>query len=116
MAFHDKLPSARWPLFQALFVNFTYSLTCLTQFYPTLIQAGAGMQRMQELLDEQPGVVDAGRPTAVAFVAGNPFTGVKFGYTAAQLNPDDINFTIRAGESVVSSGRADRARAQCLLF
>ncbi len=115
MAFHDKLSIGSLASFQALFVNFSYSLTCLTQFYPTLIQAGAGMQRMQELLDEQPGVVDAPEAQPLPRLSQEiRFTGVKFGYTAAQLNLDDLNFTIRAGESVAFVGPSGSGKSTVL--
>ena len=115
MAFHDKLSIGSLASFQALFVNFSYSLTCLTQFYPTLIQAGAGMQRIQELLDEKPGVVDPPDARPLPRLSQEiRFNGVKFGYSPAQLNLDDVNFTIRAGESVAFVGPSGSGKSTVL--
>lgn len=115
MAFHDKLSIGSLVAFQALFVNFSYALTGLTQFYPTLLQAGTGMQRIQELLDEKPGVLDLPGARPLPRLAREiRFDGVKFGYTPAQLNLDDVNFTIRAGESVAFVGPSGSGKSTVL--
>jgi ATP-binding cassette, subfamily B, bacterial len=115
MAFHEKLSIGSLASFQALFVNFSYSLTILTQFYPTLIQAGAGMQRIQELLDEQPGVIDPPDAQPLPRLSREiQFKDVKFGYSEGQLNLEDINFVIRAGESVAFVGRSGSGKSTVL--
>ncbi len=115
MAFHDKLSIGSLVAFQALFVNFSYALTGLTQFYPTLLQAGTGMQRIQELLDETPGVQDLADARPLPRLAREiSFAGVKFGYTPAQLNLNDVNFTIRAGESVAFVGPSGSGKSTVL--
>jgi len=115
MAFHEKLSIGSLASFQALFVNFSYSLTILTQFYPTLVQAGAGMQRIQELLDEQPGVIDPPDAQPLPRLSREiQFKDVKFGYSEGQLNLEDINFVIRAGESVAFVGRIGSGKSTVL--
>ncbi len=115
MAFHDQLSIGSLVAFQALFVNFKESLACLTHFYPTLVQAGAGMLRIQELLDEKPGVVDLPDARALPRLAEEiRFSGVKFGYTPAQLNLNDVSFTIRAGESVAFVGPSGSGKSTVL--
>jgi len=115
MAFHDQLSIGSLVAFQALFVNFSYALTGLTQFYPTLLHAGTGMQRIQELLDETPGVQDLADAQPLPRLAREiSFAGVKFGYTPAQLNLNDVNFTIRAGESVAFVGPSGSGKSTVL--
>jgi len=115
MAFQGELSIGSLAAFQALFVNFIDALGSFTQFYPTLVQAGAGMQRIQDLLDEHPGVVDPpGAQLLPRLEREIRFEGIKFGYTPAQLNLDDVNFTIRAGESVAFVGPSGSGKSTVL--
>ncbi|HEY1662577.1 MAG TPA: ATP-binding cassette domain-containing protein [Verrucomicrobiae bacterium] len=115
LAFHGHLSIGSFAAFQALFVNFSSSLTSFTHFYPTLIQAGAGMQRIQELLNEQPGVMDPPNATPLPRLSQEiRFNGVKFGYSVAQLNLDDVNFAIRAGDTVAFVGPSGSGKSTVL--
>jgi ATP-binding cassette subfamily B protein len=115
LTFHGQLTIGSLVAFQALFVNFSYSLNCLTQFYPTLVHAGGGMQRIEELLNEKPGVVDLpDAPTLPRLSQEIQFNRVKFGYTPAQLNLNDVSFTIRAGETVAFVGPSGSGKSTVL--
>jgi ATP-binding cassette subfamily B protein len=115
MAFRGQLSIGSLVAFQALFINFIDSLTSLTHFYPTLVQAGVGMQRIQELLAEKPGVVNPPDAQPLPRLSQEiRFSGVKFGYTPAQLNLNDVNFTIRAGESVAFVGPSGSGKSTVL--
>jgi len=115
MAFHGHLSIGSLAAFQALFGNFTSSLTSFTHYYPTLVQAGTGMQRIQELLGEKPGVVDSPDARPLPRLSREiRFNGVKFGYTPTQLNLDDVNFTIGAGESVAFVGPSGSGKSTVL--
>jgi ATP-binding cassette subfamily B protein len=75
------------------------------------------MQRIQELLDEKPGVVDPPDAQPLPRLSQEiKFTGVKFGYTPAQLNLDDVSFTIRAGESVAFVGPSGSGKSTVLMI
>jgi ATP-binding cassette, subfamily B, bacterial len=115
LAFRGRLTIGSLAAFQALFGNFINSLAGFTHFYPVLVQAGAGMQRIQELLNEKPGVADlpgaGGLPRLSQEIQ---FKGVKFGYTSAQLNLNDVSFTIRAGESVAFVGPSGSGKSTVL--
>lgn len=115
MAFHGQMTIGTLAAFQALFLNFRESLGDLTNFYPELVQAGAGMQRIQELLDEKPGVADAPEAQSLPRLARDiEFHNVKFGYTPEHLNLNDVNFTIRAGESVAFVGASGSGKSTVL--
>jgi ATP-binding cassette subfamily B protein len=115
LAFRGQLSIGSLAAFQALFGNFTGSLTSFTHFYPTLVQAGTGMQRIQELLDEKPGVVDLPDAGTLPRLSREiRFNGVKFGYTPAQLNLNEVSFTIRAGESVAFVGPSGSGKSTVL--
>ncbi len=115
LCFHGKLSIGSLVAFQALFVNFSYSLNCLTQFFPTLVAAGGGMQRIEELLDEKPGVMDLPDAKPLPRLSREiRFDGVKFGYMPGQLNLNDVNFTIRAGESVAFVGPSGSGKSTVL--
>lgn len=115
LTFHDKLTLGSLAAFQALFINFSYALNVLTQFYPTLVHAGGGMQRIEELLEEKPGVMDVPESRPLPRLAKEiQFNHVKFGYTAEQLNLNDVNFSIRAGESVAFVGPSGSGKSTVL--
>ena len=115
MAFRGQLSIGSLAAFQALFSNFVTSLASLTHFYPTLVQAGAGMQRIEELLAEKPGVVDPPGATALPRLAQEiRFSGVKFGYSPLQLILNDVSFVIHAGQSVAFVGPSGSGKSTVL--
>ena len=73
------------------------------------------MQRIQELLDEKPGVVDPPDAQPLPRLSQQiTFNSVKFGYNPAQLNLNDVSFTIRAGESVAFVGPSGSGKSTVL--
>ena len=105
MAFRGQISIGSFAAFQALFVNFIDSLDSFTHYYPTLVQASAGMRRIQDLLDECPGTSDVPGATDLRPLEREiRFESVRFGYAPGQLNLDDVSFVIRAGESVAFVG------------
>ncbi len=72
---------------------------------PIIIHAAGAGRRLEEILSQQPSVVDAPDayvlpPVSVAI----RFERVSFSYNKQQTHLDDINFTIRAGQHVAIVG------------
>ncbi|MFH1568194.1 MAG: ATP-binding cassette domain-containing protein, partial [Gemmatimonadota bacterium] len=91
--------------FQALLTSVIASVGELTWSMPHLIHAGAGMQRIQELLDEHPEVADAPGAARLPRLRGEiAFAGVSFGYRPDHLNLKGVDLRLRAGQTVALVG------------
>jgi ATP-binding cassette subfamily B protein len=93
--------------FNALFIMVSSSVMGLTAVTPTLLQATGGMQRVRELLDEQPAVAEPpdARPLP-ALSSGIRFENVTFGYTPEQTNLIDVSMNLPSGARVAFVGHS----------
>jgi ATP-binding cassette subfamily B protein len=91
--------------FTGLLGNVLGPMNGLSGLLQALQQATGGMRRVDELLGEEPQIVDApdARPLA-PFAKEIRFEGVTFSYTGEQANLKDVSFTIPAGQSVAFVG------------
>jgi ATP-binding cassette subfamily B protein len=115
MTFNEALTLGSLVSFQSLFLTLSWSLSYVTQYIPTLVQASGGLQRIEELLDEVPQIAD--RPDATIlprFAKGIAFEEVSFGYTDHALSLEKITFTIHAGESVAFVGASGSGKSTVL--
>ncbi|HEV7902461.1 MAG TPA: ATP-binding cassette domain-containing protein [Pyrinomonadaceae bacterium] len=93
--------------FNALFITVSSSVMGLTSVTPTLLQATSGMQRVQELLDEQPAIVESkGARRLPKLSSGIKFEDVTFGYTTEQSNLSGVNMNLPKGERVAFVGHS----------
>ena len=101
--------------FQLLIGVVTGPLQTLSSVWPGIVMASAGMQRVDELLNEKPQVVDA--PDAVPLGRLQKeirFQNVNFSYTGDQVILHDLNLTIPAGQSVAIVGESGSGKSTVL--
>ncbi|HKP71373.1 MAG TPA: ATP-binding cassette domain-containing protein, partial [Pyrinomonadaceae bacterium] len=107
LAFKGSLSIGSLVSFNALFITVSTSVMGLTAVTPTLLQATGGMQRVRELLDEQPAVVepaDARRLPQLS--SGIEFENVTFGYTPGQNNLVGVSMNLPKGSRVAFVGHS----------
>ena len=101
--------------FQVLFLNLAFSLSYAMQYMPTLLQATGSIQRIDELLAEQPNVAD--RPSAKPLpplAHGIAFEHVSFGYLAHEPTLHDISLHIPAQGSAAFVGSSGSGKSTIL--
>ncbi|HEY1721066.1 MAG TPA: ATP-binding cassette domain-containing protein [Magnetospirillaceae bacterium] len=115
MASNDQITIGTLASFQALFLNLSYSLSYTMQYLPSLIQAAGSLQRINELLDELPGVSDSAPAKPLPKVErGIVFEDVSFGYTAATPTLKHINLSIPVNFSVAFVGASGSGKSTIL--
>ncbi|MBM4256661.1 MAG: ABC transporter ATP-binding protein [Deltaproteobacteria bacterium] len=115
MAFQGSLSIGSLVSFQALFMTLSWSLSYVSQYIPNLVQAKSSQQRIQDLLREQPQVIDApGARPLTRFTQGITFDRVTFGYNDTRANLKAMSFTIRPGEWVAFVGPSGSGKTSLL--
>jgi ATP-binding cassette, subfamily B, bacterial len=114
MVSKEALTVGELAAFQALFLNLSYSIAYVMQFVPTIVEAGGGMRRIQELLQEEPGVPDSGRLQIPRLSREITFHDASFGYVSGHLNLKRASFTIRKGTSVAFVGSSGSGKSTIL--
>jgi ATP-binding cassette subfamily B protein len=115
MAFKGYLTIGTLVSFQALFLMLSYGLYNVAQFLPTLVQAGGGMRRIEELLQERPGVSDQPDACPLPRLSQHiALRDVSFSYTGKQPNLKDVNLQISAGWSVAFVGASGSGKSTIL--
>ncbi len=100
--------------FVGLLASLGNAAKSLTTFIPDLVQAAAGMQHIDELLNEQPEFIDVGASPVPQFSREIRFENVTFSYTGREVNLDKVSFTIPAGKSVAFVGRSGSGKSTVL--
>lgn len=115
MAFQGYLTIGTLVSFQALFLMLSYGLYNVAQFLPTLVQAGGGMRRIEELMQESPGVPDALEARPLPRLSQHiELRDVSFSYTGKQLNLKQVSLQIPEGWSVAFVGASGSGKSTIL--
>ncbi len=105
MAFRGYLTIGTLTSFQALFLMLAYGLYNIAQFIPTMVQAGGGMRRIEELLAETPRVAEVAGANPLPRLSDRvEFHRVGFTYDGDQKNLEGVDIHIPAGTSAAFVG------------
>ena len=114
LAFDGRLSVGSLVAFQTVFMSLSQSVAGLAWAAPQLVQATAGMQRMEELLAEQPQVTDAVDAVSAQSARGElTLQDVSFGYGDGR-NLDAVSLAIPAGASVAFVGPSGSGKSTAL--
>lgn len=115
LAFRGSLSIGSLVAFNALFITVSTAVMGLTAVTPSLLQAASGMQRIRELLDEEPTIVE--KPNAQplpGFLSNISFENVSFGYTPDQLNLRNVGMNLPAGTRIAFVGHSGCGKSTAL--
>ncbi|HEX8844622.1 MAG TPA: ATP-binding cassette domain-containing protein [Pyrinomonadaceae bacterium] len=107
LAYQGSLSVGSLVSFNALFITVSTAVMGLTAVTPSLLQATGGMQRVQELLDEQPAILEKpdARPLS-PLLSSIRFENVTFGYTPEHNNLSDVSMELPAGTRIAFVGHS----------
>jgi ATP-binding cassette subfamily B protein len=115
LAYEGEITIGSLAAFQALFLSLSYSLSYVTQYVPAVLLASGGMRRIEELLAEEPQVVEAPDATPLAGPAREvAFEDVVFSYGVEALNLDHVSFRIPAGSAIAFVGTSGSGKSTVL--
>lgn len=90
------------------------SIKMLTQLVPDLLDGAVSMRRVNEIFAEQAEGEDLEGGELAPLSQEIRFEGVDFSYSGQELNLADLNFSVRAGQSVAFVGRSGSGKSTVL--
>lgn len=115
LAFQGEMSVGDLVAFNGLLVQVTAYVAALTWVGPQLLEAAAGMQRLDEVLAEQPCVKDASDAKPLPPLAqAIAFVGVSFGYRDGETNLHDVSFEVPKGAFVAFVGPSGSGKSTVL--
>jgi ATP-binding cassette subfamily B protein len=115
LAFRGSLSIGSLVAFNALFITVSTAVMGVTAVTPSLLQATSGMQRIRELLDEEPTIVE--QPNAKPlpnFLSNIRFENVTFGYSPDQHNLRNVGMNLPAGARIAFVGHSGCGKSTAL--
>jgi ATP-binding cassette subfamily B protein len=115
LVFGDRLEIGALFAFVGTFVNLGLAVSNVSQTLPSVLQATAGMRRIDELLEEPVAVQDAPHAVPAPRLAREiRLDHVSFSYGGEQRNVDDVAISIPAGHSVALVGGSGSGKSTIL--
>jgi ABC-type multidrug transport system fused ATPase/permease subunit len=109
---HDEVSVGTLLAFFLYLVNFFDPVQQLSQLYNTFLSATAALDKIIEVLDEEPEIVDAATALALPRIDGHVrFEGVRFGYGSLPEVLHGIDLDVPAGTSVALVGRTGAGKS-----
>ncbi|MFI9558196.1 ABC transporter ATP-binding protein [Nonomuraea endophytica] len=105
LALHQEVTVGVLAAFLLYLRQFYEPMQEISQFYNTLQSAGAALEKLSGVLEEQPAVPEPRKPTPLESARGKVrFEDVRFAYTEATPILPKLDLTIPAGQSVALVG------------
>jgi ATP-binding cassette subfamily B protein len=109
---HDEVTIGTLLAFTLYLSNFFDPVQQLSQLYNTFLAAIAALDKISELLDEEPELADAPDALSLPRIEGHVrFEGVRFGYGALPEVLHGIDLDVPAGASVALVGRTGAGKS-----
>ncbi|WP_084960492.1 ABC transporter ATP-binding protein [Thermoactinospora rubra] len=105
LAFHQEVSVGVLAAFLLYLRQFYEPMQEISQFYNTLQSAGAALEKLSGVLEEEPDVADPLRPAALPAPRGEVrFEGVRFAYVEDRPILPGLDLTVPAGQTVALVG------------
>jgi len=115
LVFYGYRPLGTIVAFHAVFLNITASVGGLASVMPIVLQSLGGLQRIENVLNEAPNVVDADNAVALPELSrAIDFRDVTFGYAPGRANLDHATIEVRKGQFVALVGSSGSGKSTIL--
>ena len=115
LALYGYLTAGELVAMQGILLDLSNSFSETIDCYPQLVQAAAGMQRIDDLLEERPQVCDAPHAGPLRRPLRQiELRHVNFGYTPSKLNLADVSLMITANTSNAVVGTSGSGKSTIL--
>lgn len=105
LVYQNKLTLGTLVALHTLFIHISFSVEAVTKVLPVILRSVGGLQRIEELLDEKPDVIDNQAANELSRLSSAiAFRNVTFHYGSGQTALDHVDFEIPRGSFVAFVG------------